>query len=403
MRNIVQIILLVVTMNLHAQMLWQMNRDTVIAYYYSDGDEFSGETINKDKWGSWYGWARSIASNKEQQYYTDYKNHLLKNGCLLLTTEKKEVNARLIDGMEDTDSILSGKGIFQGLNKRNFKYQSGLIQSKSKYLRGYFEIKFKAPAERGLWPAFWLYGGSPNEEIDIMELKGERPNQTHVDTHCKGCDVVYNFIGQKKSFGGWIKLNGNLNKGFNVMSALWDEQEVRYYLNGKCIAVSKVKFNQPKHIVANIAVPDNNGPFHPGPDKNTTSFSPLVIDYIRVWTKNQSQAANSITVLDQYASTPPDLTVANQSPKMLYGKKSEHINDGIFISLFNKADGTFRIYCNGLGKNEKYTVKIFLDKEILFEKTTNENELDLPFQQKIGMKIEINYKGRKAEKMLIDR
>ena len=201
----------------NSQTLWQINKDTVITYYYQDGDEFSENEISKDKWNSWYGWARSITSNKEQQYYSDYKNHEIINGCLYITCAKEATSARLTDWMGDADSIKSGKGVFQGLNKRDFKYVSGLIQSKQKFLKGYFEIKFKAPPDKGLWPAFWLYGGSPNEEIDIMELKGERHDQTHVDTHCQGCDMVRNPIGQKKSFGGWIKLSGDLDKDYNIV------------------------------------------------------------------------------------------------------------------------------------------------------------------------------------------
>lgn len=358
--------------------------------------------ISKDKWRSWYGWARSIASDKEQQYYTDYKNLELKNGCLYITTNKKVVNARLIDEYGDNDSIKSGKGVFQGINKRQFKYESGLIQSNKKFLKGYFEIKLKAPPEKGLWPAFWLYGGAPNEEIDIMELKGEREDQTHVDTHCQGCDVVKNFIGQKKSFGGWIKLNGDLDKGFNVISALWTDEQIRFYLNGKCIAISKVKFTQPKHVVANIAVADNKGPFHPGPDSDVTSFSPFVIDYIRVWSFDQDKSG-AATLSSSDNNPLPENTEARHHPKMLYGKKNDHVNDGIFVSLFENEAGDFKLYCNGLGKKETYSVKFKLGEEVLFEKMTNVAELDIPVKMKIGLKIEIVYKGKKAEKQYLTR
>lgn len=402
MKKVILIIYVFSVCILKSQIMWQFNSDTVKTFYYEDGDEFSATNVSKDKWKSWYGWARSITSNKEQQYYTDYKNLELKNGCLYITTNKKEVNARLIDQFGDNDSIKSGIGVFQGSNKRVFKYESGLIQSNKKFLKGYYEIKFKAPPEKGLWPAFWLYGGSPNEEIDIMELKGEREDQTHVDTHCQGCDVVKNFIGQKKSFGGWIKLNGDLDKGFNVVSALWTDEEVRYYLNGKSIAVSKVKFTQPKHMVANIAVADNNGPFHPGPNADATEFSPFIIDYIRVWSFDQDKA-NTISLSAADNNPVPDKTAAKHHPKMLYGKKNDHLNEGIFVSLFENEEGGFKLYCNGLGEKESYTVKFILGTEVLFEKTGNESELDIPVKSKVGLKIEVTYKGKKAEKHYLTR
>jgi beta-glucanase (GH16 family) len=376
--------------------MWQINRDTTITYNYEDGDEFSGNEISQEKWKSWYGWARSIHSNKEQQYYSEFKNHELKNGCIHLTTEKKEFEARMVDWMGDNDTIKSGAGKFQGLNKRAWKYSGGLIHSKRTFLKGYFEIKFKAPSEKGLWPAFWVYGGSPNEEIDFMELKGEREDQIHVDTHCKDCDIVRNFIGQKRSFGGWIKLNGKLTEGFNVVSALWDDNEIRYYLNGQCIAVSKVKFDKPKALAANVAVADDKGPFHPGPDKNANQFSPLVIDYIRVWTKDKSEAKQILNNSD--VNPEPDNTAAKRVPKMLYGKKSEHTNDGIFVSVMNKEDGTLKLFCNGLGKKELYSVKVTEGDKLVFEKDTNARELDIPVKTSGNTIVQVNYHGRKASK-----
>ena len=70
--------------NLYAQQLWQINKDTIIQWYYIDGDEFNDTVVNTNKWSYQFGWARSIAANKEQQYYTDGENHELKNGFLNL-------------------------------------------------------------------------------------------------------------------------------------------------------------------------------------------------------------------------------------------------------------------------------------------------------------------------------
>ncbi|HWY12907.1 MAG TPA: glycoside hydrolase family 16 protein [Bacteroidia bacterium] len=397
MKKLILIFLTAVSFPFQSQTLWQINKDTVITYHYLDGDEFSANELSKDKWGSWYGWARSIYSNKEQQYYSDYKNDKIKNGNLYITTKKEDFEARFVDWMGDNDSIKSGKGVFQGLNKRKWEYASGLIHSKKSFLKGYFEIKFKAPADKGLWPAFWLYGGSPNEEIDIMELKGEREDQIHIDTHCQKCDMVRNPIGKKVSFGGWIKLNGNLTTGYNVVSGLWDDDEVRYYLNGKCIAISKVKFNKPKSLVANVAVADDHGPFHPGPNKEQKEFSPYIIDYIRVWTKAPSDS--KLVLKREETNVMPDNTTSKHTPKVLYGKKSDHINDGIFVSLLNNEDGTLQLFCNGLNKTENYTIKVTQSEKTLFEKTTDSRELNIPVTVSSGVKVEVIYKNKMASKL----
>lgn len=396
MRKIFSLVFVLGIYGSNSQVLWQINKDTVITYNYLDGDEFSGDSISKEKWSSWYGWARSIATNKEQQYYSDYKNHEVKNGCLYLTTRKEDFEARFVDWMGDNDSIKNGRGEFQGINKRKWKYSGGLIHSKKQFLKGYFEIKFKAPSDKGLWPAFWLYGGTPNEEIDIMELKGERDDQIHVDTHCQKCDMVRNPIGLKRSFGGWIKLNGKLNEGFHVVSGLWTDNEVRYYLNGKCIAVSKVKFNVPKALAANVAIADDNGPFHPGPDKNDTEFEPMVIDYIRVWTKEEGTTPAPLKVDDLNAQ--PDHTEAKRSPKMLYGKKKEHVNDGIFISLVKLEDGNAKLFCNGIGQKESYTLKVTNGSQLLLNQNVSDREFIIPYPMSHGTRVEITYKNKVASK-----
>ncbi len=371
----------------------------MITFYYNDGDEFSDEKNLKEKWGSWYGWARSIYTNKEQQYYTDYQNHEVKNGALNLFVSKKNINARIIDQYGDNDSIKNGNR-FYGVNKRNFKYTGGLITSKKQFLKGYFEIKFKAPKDKGLWSAFWLYGGSPNEEIDIMELKGERHNQTHVETHCGNCDMVRNVIGLKRSFGGWINLNGKLNEGFNIVSGLWEDNEVRYYLNGRCLAVSKVKFDKPKNLVANVALADNNGPFHPGPDTNVVNFSPLVIDYIRVWTKENKFAIKTILAEEGEKKYPIADVKSKHVEKMLYGKKSEHKNDGIFVSAFKNSAGFIEIYCNGLNKTDNCYIKLFdSSSKILFEGKIKTSEFKIPVIAAENCKLEIMYNNKKAERI----
>ena len=165
---------------------------------------------------------------------------------------------------------------------------------------------------------------------------------------------------------------------------------------GKCIAVAKVKFTQPKHVVANIAVPANDGPFHPGPNKDVEKFSPFIIDYIRVWNKEEKQ--DNFVLKNTDANTSPDNTDAKRSPKMLYGKKKEHVNDGIYVSLFKNEDGTLKLFCNGLSKNETYKVKITNGEQNIFEKTTDGRELSIPISVSNNLKIEVTYGNKTASK-----
>ena len=384
--------------DLNSQVLWQISKDTVITYYYEDGDEFNGTYDVKDKWNSWYGWARSIASNKEQQYFSDYENHEIKDGCLNLTVTKKNINAKLVDWMNDNDSIKSN-GEFIGYNKRNFKYSAGLIQGKRKYSFGYFEIKFKAPKESGLWPAFWLYGGTEDSEIDFMELNGIHQDQIHVDIHCPNkCDYIKYYYVQNRSFGGWIKLKGGLDESFNVVSGIWDENEVRFYINGEFMAVSKVKFGGVKELVANVAVPANDGPFHPAPDTNIVNFSPMVIDYIRVWTKDKSKMNEKNITTDSNNNNKMNPVSVKRANKWLYGKSKKSDNKCIFVSILKDKDGFTQVFCNGLIEKEFFNLKLKdASEKIFFEKTINENEFKIPVKANSSNVLEIGYAGKNVQ------
>lgn len=335
--------------NLSAQRLWQFNKDTIITWYYTDGDEFGQDTLDIRKWSYWYGWSRSIFSQKEQEYYTDGKNLELKNGYLNLFAVKEDTTARMVDWLPDSDSmILDGR--FYGLNKRLFHYTSGMIQSRKTYKYGYFEARFRIPEEKGYWPAFWLYGGTPNEEIDWMELKTEKKNAIHVGRHSqKKEENKLRDVFRKKWWGDWVYVKGDLSKGYHVIAGEWTPEYVKYFLNGECIAYSKVPLHEEKVLCANIAVPGKDGSFHPAPDTSIKRSGNFAIDYIRVWTSDPGAAKPfPETVFEKKNDTLP-ITKLTSKTKFLYGKRSDHINEGFVLSLVPYGHGVYNL--QALGKN----------------------------------------------------
>ncbi len=347
-----------------AQVMWQFKKDTVITWNYFDGDEFNGNKVDTDKWKYWYGWSRSIFSNKEQQYYTDGENHILANGILGLTAIKKPITAKMVDWLKDEDTIKNGKN-FYSLNKTSFEYKAGMIETKKAYMNGFFECRFKLPKQKGFWPAFWLHGGDPNEEIDIMECKSERTDQIHIDTHCPNrCDDI-SYLFQKRSYGGWVKTRDNFTEEYAVIACDWDKHQVRFYLDGECIGVSNVNFNVEKYLTLNIAVPSNNGPFKPGPDVNDTSVVVFEVDYVRVWKKesnndvlknNALQLVNANTNI-QASKLLSAKSITKTKSKLVYGKKSDHKFGEIFISCFINKDN-IQITSLGLFQKNKLNYKI---------------------------------------------
>jgi len=347
MRKIFTILCICVTMlQCRAQVMWQINKDTVLTWNYSEGDEFNDKNLNTDYWEYWYGWARTIYSQKEQQYYTDGQNHELYDGLLVLNAKKKPVFERLVDWKGDNDSIFIDK-TFYGLNKRQFDYTAGMIQTRKEILYGYFEIKFVMSPTKGYWPAFWLWGGTPNEEIDFCELKTEKKNKIHVGRHSqkKEENKLPYFLFKRKLWGDWVTFSGNLTQGYNVIAGEWDKDYIKYYLNGECIAYTKVSMNVPKRLVANIAVPAKNGPFKPGPSESDTGAANFKIDYIRVWSRQENKKnGNPKKVLDGFQTKRElERSSLKSKTKFLYGKKEIHKNEGITVSLVPSIKDTYRL------------------------------------------------------------
>mgnify|MGYP002354108787 FL=1 len=105
---------------------------------------------NNDGWG-----------NAELQYYTNRPvNASLDGNGNLAITAKKEVYA----GSAFTSARIKTAGLFT-------------------QAYGRFEANIKTPWGPGIWPAFWLVGSDVDTvgwpqcgEIDIMELRGQKPN-----------------------------------------------------------------------------------------------------------------------------------------------------------------------------------------------------------------------------------
>ncbi len=362
MKKIVILLVLVIwNFSLKSQITWFINKDSVITYYYHDGDEFEGDKLNTDKWYHSYGWGRSIYLQREQQYYTEGKNSYVKDGHLTLFAQKEKVVEKVIDWLPETDSIKGHRGIM-ALNKREFKYTAGMIQHKKHFKYGYYEIKFKLTDTAGYWPAFWLYGGTPNEEIDWMELKTERKNSNRVGRGISDPKLNKKRKGiVMRNWGGHVYFKGDLTKEWNVVAGEWTPEYLKYYLNGECVAYSKIPMNLEKSLVANIAVPSNNGPFNPGPDTNLVGRNNFEIDYIRVWTRNPD-SAHVFNELQQFSYKDTIAkTKLKSKTRFLYDTREVHKNEGIVASFLPCGEGEYVLQVLGPEIPKKSTYSIIID------------------------------------------
>lgn len=382
-----------------SQVMWQFKKDTLIAWTYQEGDEFNGNRVDTTYW-NYFGWTRSIFGNKEQQYYTSGKNHLVKDGRLFLFAERKKINARTIDWMDDHDSLFSA-GKFAGFNKRDFEWTAAHMETGEHFVYGYYEIKFCMPSKKGFWPAFWLAGGMPNEEIDMMELKTDKKNQIHVGRHSTKREENYLRSGlRKKAWGDWLKIKGDLSQGYHIVAADWTPEDITWYLNGEIIAYTKLGLSHPKRMIVNIAVPSNNGPFKPGPADSITHSGHYEIDYVRVWRKTSENIPAKKSFLVRDTTTGPiQKTRLVTKKKFIYGKKKQHANEGITVSVAEAQKNFFTLTVIGkeIPADGKYTVKtkegiVIASGPLVYGETI----LDLKDTPKQRVLIEVEAYGRVA-------
>ena len=119
---------------------------------------------------TFYGGERTLAGNKELQYYVapgfkGSSDSSLGINPFSIHEGVLKISARPVD--------VGDKPYLYGFN-----YTSGLLTSQTSFQQqyGYFEIRADTPAGKGLFPAFWMLApGKWPPEIDIFEQVGSAP------------------------------------------------------------------------------------------------------------------------------------------------------------------------------------------------------------------------------------
>jgi beta-glucanase (GH16 family) len=316
MKNIIVVFVSCLFFSLSAQdvYLWQvMKNKSIVVWGKSSGDEFMGNQLDESKWSYNFDWGKNGFGTGD---YALKENLVVEGGVLKLIVKKGKFKMRGIPWMPDT-SILADKL----LNYREWDYSNAVLFSKKKYLYGIFECKFKAPAEVGSWPAFWIYTTYPNKEIDMYEGKGERIKDVHIDIHEPD---------ERSGFGGWIRLDKPLNENFATVRAHWDSNLVMFYLNNQIVSHYYGKINMEGNLITNNSIvarklSDNKlGDFLYPMDSTTKFPNELVLEYIRIWEKpNKYINRKSSSIIEKSTINFSDKTLGNIEKKMNLGTRKK--------------------------------------------------------------------------------
>ncbi len=141
-------------------------------------------------------------------------------------------------------------------------FASGLLISDKRFLfeHGYIEGRFKLPANRGAWPAFWLLQDDPSAptanaahqwppEVDVFEFFGHRPTKHSAGViPVKGEHTDWRF--------GYDDVGYDLTQDFHTWGFEWDQYKMVWTLDGKIWATTNTppSMNKPMYILINLAV-----------------------------------------------------------------------------------------------------------------------------------------------------
>mgnify|MGYP005769508699 CR=1 FL=1 len=251
------------------------------------GDEFDGDSLNRDDWNvetHEKGWVNS----ELQEYVDSGENIQVKDGKLVINPVKK------VSSIESNDAAST---------KEVVSYTSGRVstQNKQTFTYGRFECRAKVPKGQGYLPAFWLmandenlYGQWPRcGEIDCMEVMGQETNKAYGTVHYGNPHAQSQgtyYTGENES---------DFSDDFHVFTCDWEPGKITWYVDGvkyheendwhsttvgQGTLAYPAPFDQPFYIILNLAV----GGSWVGNPNDETSFenNPYEIDYVRVYQKD---------------------------------------------------------------------------------------------------------------------
>src|SRR5215469_11731033 len=240
-------------------------------------DEFNGSDGSAPDSSKWtYDLGGKGWGNSELECYTNsLQNAQIQGGNLVIIAQKQAVTCS--DGT--SNNYTSARMKTQGLFSQAY---------------GRFESRIKIPQGQGMWPAFWMLGneittaGWPKcGEIDIMENIGKEPATVHGSLHGPSTSSATSDASAAFS----LPAGQNFADNFHLFAVEWEPGTVRFYVDTNLYETVNQSqwpaggtwvFDHPFFLLLNVAV----GGTWPGSPDTTTQFpQQILVDYVRVYTK----------------------------------------------------------------------------------------------------------------------
>jgi beta-glucanase (GH16 family) len=196
-------------------------------------------------------------------------------------------------------AIVARKEAYQGR-----AYTSARINTRGRFEQGLgrWEARIRLPSGMGIWPAFWLLGGSYPQlgwpacgEIDIMELRGQAPavvnGSLHATGYSGGSAITAQYTCQVPPVCATPPCTPlcPFDEDFHVFAVEVEANRIRFEVDGSVYHEvrqelmprgSSWPFDKPFFVILNVAV---GGSFVGAPDVSTVFPQTMLVDYVRYY------------------------------------------------------------------------------------------------------------------------
>ncbi|MFJ8297175.1 family 16 glycosylhydrolase [Streptomyces sp. NPDC094447] len=147
-------------------------------------------------------------------------------------TDRKALSAQLPENVTQEDGVLSLNLRKQQVDK--FAYTGGGVVSKRSFRYGYYETRAKLPHAPGWHTSFWMQRGdgsntyNPERRTEIDQFEIEKPNDVSQGVIAWQPNGSQEWYGRKHTDPGFDN-----TAGWHTYGMDWNEQQVRFYIDGK--------------------------------------------------------------------------------------------------------------------------------------------------------------------------
>jgi hypothetical protein len=228
----------------------------------------SADVINRLQWG-----------NKEKQIYFDGKflklgvdPFTVKDGILSITAQP--IQPEVKDAVVKAAVAFPFKDAIAAI--RDAGYTSGMLQSQGLFQQtyGYFEIRTKLPAGKGIVPGFWLMPADGSWPPEIAPL--EQFGNTLVTTQ-----TLHSKADGQNSEQHRVTIGIDGGSDFHTYGVMWKPDTISFYIDRIPTAefATPADMHKPFYLLLTLAV----GGWSGAPDASTTFPATMEVDYIRAW------------------------------------------------------------------------------------------------------------------------